>query len=128
MRKDGSMRALNKSIGFYGEEIAENYLREMGYTILERNFKCKIGEIDIIAKDSNHICFIEVKTRYGTLYGTPGESVTNSKQYKIQRTAQSYILKKKLHKFNFRFDVIEIVLNQKDDSYCIKLIKDAFQV
>ncbi len=122
------MRALNKSIGFYGETLAENYLKEMGYIILERNFKCKLGEIDIIAKDNTHICFIEVKTRYGSFYGNPSESVTSLKQYKIKRTAQSYILKKKLHKFNFRFDVIEIILNPLDDNYSVKLIKDAFWV
>ncbi|MPM86702.1 hypothetical protein SDC9_133793 [bioreactor metagenome] len=122
------MGVLNKSIGSYGESIAENYLKEMGYTILEKNFKCKIGEIDIIAKDSKYICFVEVKTRYGSLYGSPGESVTNLKQYKIHKTAQFYILKKKLNKFNFRFDVIEVILNNDDDNYSIKLIKDAFQI
>lgn len=122
------MGVLNKSIGFHGENMAEKYLKEMGYIILEKNFKCKLGEIDIIAKDNNYICFIEVKTRYGSLYGSPGESVTRQKQYKIYRTAQGYILKKKLYKFNFRFDVIEIILNNKDDNYSIKLIKDAFQV
>jgi putative endonuclease len=122
------MGVLNKSIGSHGEDIAETYLKEMGYTILERNFKCKIGEIDLIAKDDKYICFVEVKSRYGTLYGSPGESVTKLKQYKIYRTAQSYILKKRLYKFNFRFDVIEIILNKKDDTYSIKLIKDAFQI
>ncbi|MEG0772298.1 YraN family protein [Clostridium sp.] len=122
------MGVLNKSIGSHGEDIAETYLKEMGYTILERNFKCKIGEIDLIAKDDKYICFVEVKSRYGSLYGSPGESVTKLKQYKIYRTAQSYILKKKLYKFNFRFDVIEIILNNKDDNYSIKLIKDAFQI
>jgi putative endonuclease len=122
------MGVLNKSIGSHGENIAEKHLKEMGYIILERNFKCKIGEIDIIAKDKSYICFIEVKTRYGSFYGSPGESVTKLKQYKIYRTAQSYIVKKKLHKFNFRFDVIEIILNSNDDNYSIKLIKDAFQI
>lgn len=121
------MKSLNKKIGSYGETIAEDYLKSIGYIILEKNFTCKIGEIDLIAKDKNHISFIEVKTRYGTPYGTPGESITTSKQYKIYKTAQTYILKKKLYKSNFRFDVIEIILNNTNSPY-IKLIKDAFRI
>lgn len=121
------MKSLNRSIGSYGEAIAEDYLKSIGYVILEKNFVCKIGEIDLIAKDKNFISFIEVKTRYGNLYGSPGESITTLKQHKIYKTAQTYILKKKLYKSNFRFDVIEITLNNKNSPY-IKLIKDAFRI
>lgn len=122
------MHSFNKDIGSLGEDIAENYLKNMGYIILDRNYRSKLGEIDIIGKDGDYIAFIEAKTRYGTIYGTPAEAVTYSKQYKIYKTAQLYILKKKLHKFNFRFDVIEVILNTKDNEHSVRLIKDAFQI
>lgn len=122
------MYSYKKDIGNLGENIAENYLIDRGYIILDRNYRCKTGEIDIIAKDGNYISFIEVKTRYGTLYGTPGESVNYLKQYRIYKTAQMYIFKKRLNKFNFRFDVIEVILNHINNDFSIKLIKDAFQI
>ncbi|SDK99923.1 putative endonuclease [Clostridium cochlearium] len=122
------MSSYNKEIGNIGESMAENFLIKNGYIILDKNFSCKLGEIDIIGKDGNIISFVEVKSRFGNLYGSPGESVNFSKQYKIYKTAQLYILKKKLNKFYFRFDVIEIIFNHYNDNYSIKLIKDAFQV
>lgn len=122
------MYSYNREVGNLGENIAESYLIQNGYIILDKNFRCKQGEIDIIGKDGEYISFIEVKSRYGNLYGTPGEAVNFIKQYKIYKTAQMYILKKKLHKFNFRFDVIEIILNHKNNDFSIKLIKDAFQI
>ncbi|MBP1744015.1 MAG: hypothetical protein H6Q58_993 [Firmicutes bacterium] len=121
------MGSYNKDIGSLGEEISENFLIESGYTILERNFRCKTGEIDLIARDGDYICFIEVKTRCGDLFGSPCEAVNYSKQQKISRTAQMYILKKKLYKFCFRFDVIEVILNKENCSSSIKLIKNAFE-
>ncbi|BDR66895.1 UPF0102 protein [Clostridium tetani] len=122
------MNSYNKQIGNIGEAIAENYLIQNGYIILDRNFSCRVGEIDIIGKDGDIISFLEVKSRYGNLYGSPGESVNFVKQYKIYKTAQLYILKKKLNRFYFRFDVIEIIFNNYNDDYSIRLIKDAFQL
>lgn len=76
------MKHLNKAIGNYGEAIAAEYLKQLGYNILYKNYSCKIGEIDIIAKYKNYICFIEVKTRYSTCYGRPSEAVSYVKQQK----------------------------------------------
>lgn len=120
------MHHLNKDIGKYGEDMAQNYLENLGYIILDRNFSCKFGEIDLIGKDNNYVAFVEVKTRYSTLYGYPREAVTKNKQLKIYKVAQLYILKKKLFKNNFRFDVMEIILNSNEDKPSIKLIKNAF--
>lgn len=120
------MSSFNRDIGSLGEEISENFLVESGYTILDRNFRCKTGEIDLIARDGDYICFIEVKTRCGNLFGSPCEAVNYSKQKRISKTAQMYILKKKLFKFHFRFDVIEVILNKEQGTSSIKLIKNAF--
>jgi putative endonuclease len=122
------MSTLNKSIGNFGEDLAENYLKQSGYKIIERNFKCKIGELDIIGKDDKYITFIEVKTRYSNLYGSPCESVTVSKQLKIYKTAQCYIMLNQLYKLSFRFDVVEVILNNIDNTHNIRLIKNAFQI
>jgi putative endonuclease len=122
------MKTLNKEVGNHGEYLAYNYLRELGYEILERNFKCKIGELDIIGRDGSYIVFIEVKTRFGNRYGTPSEAVTYSKQHKIHKTAEFYIMIKKLYNSNFRFDVIEVTLDQNNDNPNIRLIKNAFQI
>ncbi|MGV8980282.1 YraN family protein [Clostridium sp.] len=122
------MKAFNKDIGALGEQISENYLKNLGYKILEMNFKCKCGEIDIIALNKDYICFIEVKTRYGTKYGIPAESVFFSKQKKIYKTAEVYILYKNIINFNFRFDVMEVTLNSENNDFLINHIQDAFQL
>lgn len=123
------MHELNKVIGDIGEEIAKEYLKKNNYTIIERNFRCKFGEIDIIAKNEKCFCFIEVKTRHGIYYGTPAQAVNQSKQHKIIMCAQFYILKMQHYEnFNYRFDVVEIVLNKSNRIKNIDLIKNAFQI
>jgi putative endonuclease len=122
------MGSFNRAIGNMGEDLAQDYLKNLGYEIIERNFKCNIGELDIIGLDGSHISFIEVKARYGNCYGSPCEAVTYSKQRKIYKAAQFYIMIKKLHKCNFRFDVVEVMLNKKDTTPSIRLIKNAFQI
>ena len=119
-----------KQLGDLGENLAQSFLLSKGYMILEKNFRYKMeniyGEIDLIAKEQDYICFIEVKTRFGNIYSNPSESVTKKKQRKITNIAQIYLLKRKLTKYNARFDVIELVFNTETSDYSIKLIKDAF--
>ena len=122
------MKTFNKDIGALGENISENYLKNLGYRILDKNFRCKCGEIDLIAINKGYICFVEVKTRYGINYGTPAESVTSSKQKKIYKTAQVYILMKNIIDYNFRFDVIEVLLNSNTNDFLVNHIEDAFQI
>jgi putative endonuclease len=122
------MKTFNKDIGTLGEDISESYLKNLGYRILEKNFKCKCGEIDLIAINKGYICFIEVKTRYTRDFGTPSESVVFSKQHKIHKTAQVYILRKNIIDSNFRFDVMEVLLNHDNNGFSINHIQDAFQL
>lgn len=121
------MRSFNKDIGNYGENIASEHLKSLGYTILERNYRCKLGEIDIIVSCGNYVCFIEVKTRYVKLFGLPCDAVNIVKQHKILRTAKYYIMNKKFMNLNYRFDVIEVVLNYENNNFVINYIQDAFQ-
>lgn len=122
------MKRYNKIIGNYGEDICEEYLLRHGHQILHRNFRCKLGELDIISKikDLNCICFIEVKSRYHTRYGRPCESISYKKILKIKNTAQFYIMKNNLKDVNFRFDVMEVLFNVEKDDYTLNLIKNAF--
>ncbi|WP_026487242.1 YraN family protein [Caldanaerobius polysaccharolyticus] len=117
----------NREIGCLGERIAESYLVQMGYTILERNFRQRGGEIDIVAQDDGTICFIEVKTRTGDAFGAPSEAVDIRKRAKISHMAMAYLYKNKLHNRPCRFDVVEIWLSgQSGEVKRINLIKDAF--
>ncbi|AJA48125.1 hypothetical protein UPF0102 [Clostridium pasteurianum DSM 525 = ATCC 6013] len=122
------MGRYNKEIGNYGENEAVQYLQDLNYEIIERNFKCKMGEIDIIAKYKETLCFIEVKTRYATNYGFPAEAVDRRKQFKIYKISELYIIKNKISDLNFRFDVIEVLLNSKNNRFSLRLIENAFQI
>ena len=99
----------NVKVGKYGEDLATEYLKSNGYYILDRNFKCKIGEIDIVAKKDSAIIFIEVKTRSSDRFGMPREAVNYYKQRKIRNVANVYLKFKRLIDHSCRFDVIEIL-------------------
>lgn len=112
-----------KDTGNIGEDFATIYLEEQGYKIIERNFSCKLGEIDIIAQDKDEIVFVEVKTRKKLSYGNPGDSVNEPKQKHIYKSAEYYLLiNDRLDDFT-RIDVIEVYLN--DVGYKINHIKKA---
>ena len=98
--------------GNKAEEQAAEYLKEKGYKILERNFACKVGEIDIIAQDTqNTIVFVEVKQRKTDLFGGGLAAVNKAKQKRIALTAAAYIKKTKINYFALRFDIITITGN-----------------
>jgi len=116
----------NKTLGSYGEFLARQYLKAQGYRILEENFRNKLGEIDLIARDGKTICFVEVKTRQSLTQGQPYEAVTLWKIRKLSQMAASY-LKYKYHSLEVpsRFDVISIVQDEGTPPE-IKHIKNAF--
>ena len=100
----------NKILGNKGESLAYDYLKKQGLTILERNYKNKIGEIDIICKDGDVLVFVEVKHRESLKFGYPREAVNYHKQQKIRNVAAGYLKYKNLYeKCAVRFDVIDII-------------------
>ena len=109
-------------IGKNGEDMAISYLQSRGYKIIERNYKTKFGEIDIIAADGEYIVFVEVKKRFSKEYGPPELSITRSKRLHIAKSALSYIKLKKLINRPVRFDVIALTAEK------IELIKNAFDI
>ena len=114
------------NIGKQGEILAQTYLRKQDYILLQKNFRCKLGEIDIIAKDKEVVVFIEVRTKTSTTYGPAYNSVTYSKQKQVKRVALFYISKYNLVNTQFRFDVIGITLNLQTGQHQIDHIQNAF--
>ncbi len=98
----------NKTKGNKGELIATKYLQEKNYVIIENNYRCEYGEIDIIAKDNGYIVFIEVKYRTNKNYGMPIEAVDSRKQERIRQVATNYIMENNI-KVKVRIDVIGIL-------------------
>ena len=100
-----------RKFGFIGEKIAQGYLINKEYKILETNFYTRNGEIDIIAQKDNCIIFVEVKTRTNLNFGTPAMSVNNAKKKHIRTVAKTFLYLNKLMKYEVRFDVIEVFIN-----------------
>lgn len=118
-------------LGFLGEKVAEKYLKDKGYEILDRNFQNtsgrRLGEIDIIARDAkeNEIVFVEVKTReYEKFKDTlPEENITYFKIRKLDKIAQAYLRTKNLEDNAYRFDAISVWLDKKNKKAKVKHIK-----
>lgn len=104
----------HQQLGKIGEDFASAFLQNKGYSILQRNFKARYGEIDIIAIYQEILIFVEVKTRTSIQFGTPEEAVTSKKLQEIIKTSEYYLL---LHPFSsvMRIDVISLLLNAKGE-------------
>ena len=115
---------LKQAFGKKGEEIAVEYLENNSYKIIEKNFSCRQGEIDIIAYDliANELVFVEVKSRNNFSYGSPSDSVNFNKQKHIIKVAEFYVFKNNICDVAIRFDVVEIFGEQFE----IIHIKQAF--
>lgn len=111
--------------GKMGENEAIKYLISQGYRIVDRNYRTKLGEIDIIAIKSNVLVFVEVKTRTSAKYGYPYEAVNWKKREKIYKTSLIYIKYKKMEGYQIRYDIIEVFLRKKprinhiENAFCI---------
>jgi putative endonuclease len=115
-----------KELGKKGEEVALRFLKKRGYRIIEKNYVCKMGEMDIIAKEKDTLVFVEVKTRTSTIFGPPQLAVNPTKQMQLSKVALSYLKAKQLEDVKARFDVVAILLGPKGEE--IELIKDAFEL
>jgi putative endonuclease len=125
------MTLKKKELGAKGEEIAVRYLKSKGYRIVERNYRIRFGEIDIIAEQEDDLVFIEVKTRSDTLFGSPLESVTVQKQKQLSKVALEYINKQGCHNRPARFDVVGILLQEGSNTFqdaAIELLQNAFDL
>lgn len=117
------MTDLRKLFGQWGEDAASLHLKKQGMKIVERNYRNRIGEIDIIAKDGETLVFIEVKSRKSRAFGEPTEAVTVRKQQQILRVAQAYLVKHGGIDRAVRFDVVSIVSGKQ---LTVEHVKNAF--
>ena len=114
------------SLGRMGENVAAEILKGAGYRIVERNYRCRGGEVDIVAIDGKIVVCVEVKTRSSEEYGPPQLAVDWRKQRQLSRAAMTYLKEKKLLSWPARFDVVGIVLRGKSRN--VEHIKNAFNV
>lgn len=114
-----------KALGAFGEKVAVAYLKKRGYQIVETNFRCREGEIDIIARDKDYLVFVEVRTRRGSGFGTPEESITAAKKEKLTSLAFVYLQTHRKSPSLWRFDVVAIELDQEGQISRIDLIQNA---
>ena len=120
-RKKKSAGASAGTEGARGEALAAAYLEQRGYTVLERNYRCRTGEIDLIARQGNRLAFVEVKTRKNALRGEPREYVTAAKQRRLHSAAMHYLMcHPEAENLLLRFDVAEILgdaLRYNEDAF-----------
>ena len=119
-------RSDNRDKGTRGEDLATARLKKEGYRIIERNYRCRLGEIDIIATDKEDVVFVEVKGRKSDAFGTPEEAIGPAKQKKISKVALHYLQEKGLGDRNARFDVVTIRFTPQETH--VQLIRNAFDL
>ncbi len=119
------MSDTRKKTGYIGEELARDYLLKQGYKILEQNYRCSVGEIDIVARDGDCLAFVEVRTKRSRNFGTPEESVTPAKQAKLVELAETYLQEREITNEDWRIDVVAIELGKGDHVSRIELIANA---
>ena len=120
------MTRQRQQIGKSGEKVVARYLKKKGYKVLQQNFTCPVGEIDIIGLDKKTIVFVEVKTRRSLSYGSARMAITSYKQKKISMAALYYL--KSTHQMNqrARFDVVTVL--SSDEEQVIDHIQNAFEL
>jgi len=115
-----------QQFGKESESLAARHLKKNGYKILERNYRNKLGEIDIIARDRDTLVFVEVKAKRSDRFGGPKEAVTHKKQQKISKVALLYLNETNQNNLKARFDVVAILSTR--DSTSIEIVKNAFEL
>jgi len=120
------MRNRQQQFGAKGESLAIRHLKKNGYQILEQNYRNRLGEIDIIARENSTLVFVEVKSRKSTRYGSPKLAVTACKQRRISLVALAYLKSTGQTRSRARFDVVTVTAGR--DAPRIEIIKNAFEL
>jgi len=125
-RSQSTKKAARQGLGRTGERLAAERLERCGYHILERNFRCPYGEIDLIAEQQQELVFVEVKTRRGQAYGRPEEAVTVRKQRKIVQVALYYLDIHTCSERSWRVDVVAVQMSVSGKLEEIRIYEHAF--
>ncbi|MEV6635529.1 YraN family protein [Actinoplanes sp. NPDC051470] len=119
------MTKVRKAVGEYGEHVAERYLTAAGLVVLNRNWRCSDGEVDLVLQDGDDIVFCEVKTRRSGAFGRPVEAVHWQKARRLRRLAARWLAEATTHPREVRFDVVE-VMPQPQGAAMVEHIRAAF--
>ncbi len=114
-----------RDTGILGEKLARDFLKKRGYRIIETNYRCPEGEIDIIARHKDFLVFVEVRTKTSLEFGSPEESITPAKREKLRTTAYRYQQAHNDLPLSWRIDVVAVELDQKGKPSRIELIENA---
>jgi putative endonuclease len=119
------MTRQRQAVGAYGERLASRYLQAAGLVLLESNWRCRDGEIDLILRDGDEVVFCEVKTRTSDTYGTPAEAIGAAKVRRLRRLAACWLAERSVRPRDVRFDVVS-VLPQTRGASVIEHVRGAF--
>lgn len=125
MEPSQSQGDYKQKLGQRGEEIAADYLQQQGYVVLARNWRCRAGELDIVARDGETLAFVEVRARRGDRFGTAEESITPAKQAKLVELAQTYLQEAGLEDVAWRIDVVAVEIGRRGEVRRLNLIRNA---
>jgi putative endonuclease len=114
------------ALGRLGEELAKQRLKKLGYRIIETNYRCPLGEIDVVAKDGDVLVFVEIKTRRDRSLGEAKEAVHRRKQGQLSKVALAYLKSNHLLGSKARFDVVAIEVSRGKEE--IEIVKNAFEL
>lgn len=106
------MTKMRQQVGQKGEEAAHEYLKGQGYSIVETNYRCKLGEIDIIARDGSTVVIVEVRTKTGLTFGRPEESITREKARKLHLLALQYLQSHYHREISSRIDLVAVMVDR----------------
>jgi putative endonuclease len=121
------MTNARRSLGQRGEQVAAQYLIDRGCAILARNWRCAVGEIDLVTEKDSRLIFVEVRTRRGDRLGTPEESITPAKRAKLIAAAQTYLDEHKQTDRDWRIDVVAIEIGSRGEVKRCTLIENAIE-
>lgn len=114
-----------KETGILGEKLAVGLLKKRGYRIIETNYRCKEGEIDIVARQKDCLVFVEVRTKTSLAFGTPAESITWAKQARMRRAARRYVQTHDKIPELWRIDFVGVELDERGKAKRIDIIESA---
>lgn len=119
------MTRQRQALGAYGERLASRFLQASGLVLLDSNWRCELGEVDLVLRDGDDVVFCEVKTRRSDAYGTPAEAVVPAKAKRLRQIAICWLAEHPVHPREIRFDVVA-VLPQVKGASVIEHVRGAF--
>ena len=119
-KNTGPLNLKRSETGLLGEKLAQNFLKKKGYRILENNYRCRYGEIDIVARQGQCLVFVEVRTKNNLKFGTPEESISFTKVQHMEQAAEYYVQEHRIEGLEWRIDLIAVEL---DANLCVQRIE-----